>query len=186
MEQKKIKILIVDDDELVREIYTNVLGKNNFEVMEAKDGLEGLEKAEEKIPDIIFTGIIMPHMDGFDLMKALKKNAKTAQIPVVISSHLGRVEDKKKAMELGAKDFFIKNFDTPNEVAARIKAIFEKNSYNLEIKTNELDAKNLAKDLFGSGDFKCGKCGEEKIIKIEMTNLNKEEFKGKFVCPKCG
>lgn len=186
MEQKKIKILIVDDDELVREIYVNIFQKNNFEVTEAKDGLEGLEKVTENVPDIVFTGIIMPRMDGFDLMEALKKDAKTSQIPVAISSHLGREEDKKKAMELGAKDFFIRNYDTPNEILARIKAIFEKNTYHLRIKTEQLDASKLAKDLFGSDNFKCGKCGEEKIIKIEMTNMKEEEFKGKFACPKCG
>jgi DNA-binding response OmpR family regulator len=185
MEQKKLKILIVDDDEMMRSVYADVFQKNNFEVIEAKDGLEGLEKAAENIPDIIFTGIVMPKMGGFDLIESLKKDTETARIPVVISSHMGIAEDKKRAMNLGAKDFFIKNFDTPNEVLARVESIFEKNSYQLKIMTDELDAKKVAKSIFGSVDFKCKKCGEGKIIKIGMTNLAAGEFKGKFICPEC-
>lgn len=87
---KTKKILLVDDDEMIRGIYSEVFRNNGFEVEEARDGLEGLEKARSIIPDIIFTGIIMPKMEGFDLMEALKKNVATSQIPVFISSHLGR------------------------------------------------------------------------------------------------
>ncbi len=186
MEQKKIKIIIVDDDDMMRSIYAEVFKKADFEVIEAKDGLEGLEKATEAIPDVIFTGIIMPRMDGFDLMQSLKKNAPTAQIPVVISSHLGREEDKKKAMELGAKAFMIKDFDTPNEVLAKIKSFFKKTTYDIRIKPIEMDGLNLARDVFSSGNYTCIKCGEEKIMKIEMTDNDEAEFKGKFACPACG
>lgn len=180
-----MKILIVDDDDMIREIYTEVFKKNNFDVVEAKDGLEGLDKVSEDIPDIIFTGIVMPRMSGFDLMEALKKDIKTAQIPVVISSHLGREEDRKKAMELGAKDFFIRNFDTPNEVLAKVKSLFEKSAYWLRFNTEDEDARKLAKDIFSSGGYDCDKCHEKRLIKLEMTDLDAGEFKGRFVCPKC-
>src|SRR5665647_2104757 len=107
MENKKLKILIIDDDTETRNMYVEVFKKNDFEVEEAVDGMDGLEKTLKNIPDIVFSGIVMPRMDGFDLINSLKKNPATSQVPVVISSHLGKAEDEEKARGLGAKDFIV-------------------------------------------------------------------------------
>lgn len=86
---------------------------------------------------------------------------------------------------MGAKDFFVKDFDTPNEVVAKIKDFFENGYYRLKIAANDLDAPNLAKDVFESHSFLCFKCQKEKIIKIKMIDQKKETFQGKFICPDC-
>ena len=109
------KILIIDDDDTIRESYALKFRQEKFEVISAKDGVEGLDLAHKEKPDIIFTGIIMPRMTGFELMGALSKEVSTSEIPVVISSHLGRKEDDQRAKELGAKDFIIHGEVTLNQ-----------------------------------------------------------------------
>lgn len=179
------RILIVDDDDMIRGIYAEVLRDNGFEVEEAQDGLEGLEKAREIIPDAVFTGIIMPKMEGFDLMEALKKNVATSQIPVFISSHLGREEDKKRAQELGAKDFFVKDFDTPNEVVAKIKDFFENGHLDIRIDFKELDGEKLVQQLSGGQGMTCPNCRKERVARIKLIDAKAGKFEGRFICPDC-
>jgi PleD family two-component response regulator len=185
MYQKPIKILIVDDDNEVRKMYVETFKKNNFEVLESSDGLDGLQNAIANIPDIIFTGIIMPRMDGFTLTQELKKNTKTSKIPVVFSSHLGREADRKEAQRLGVEDFFVRDLDKPEEVVARIKHIINKSVFQLRFSETELDAPKLLKELKNGKKLNCNQCGEKVIMKIRIANLNKGEFNGKFICPKC-
>lgn len=182
--ENKIKILVVDDDEPTRKMYAEILAKNDFEVSEAVDGLDGLEKAIKILPHIVFTGIIMPRMDGFSLITELKKNVSTSNIPVVISSHLGREEDQKKAKEMGVKDFIARDFVTPKEAVLRIKAALNLNEYQLRIDPASMDAPKLAKDLRLNEKFSCISCGEEMILRLK-ENITTEEYSAKFICPKC-
>jgi len=186
MDNKQIKILIVDDNADIREIYAEVFKKAGFNVMEAVDGLEGLDKAGKEIPDVIFTGIIMPRMDGFTMMDALKKNVATSKIPVVISSHMGREEDKKKAEELGAKDFIVRGATSPNQAVERIKVLFMERDYAIEFDPYNLDAAKLAHDLNISKNFQCAECDEKMVLKIHFDNPKEGIFSARFVCPKCG
>jgi DNA-binding response OmpR family regulator len=181
-----LKILLVDDDEPIRNMYAEIFKKEGFEVSEAINGVDGLEQATKSIPDIVFTGIVMPTMDGFQLMEALKKNVATSNIPVVISSHLGREEDKRKAQELGAKEFLIRGFYPPHEIVEKIRAIFKLAEYKLKLNPTELDAKKLIKDMHFKENFKCSECGGELILSIKLINSNSHEFAAKFVCPGCG
>ncbi len=186
MEDKKLKILIVDDNNNIRNTYSEIFKKEGFEVSEAIDGLEGLDKATKDAPDIIFTGIIMPRMSGFELMEALKKNVSTSNIPVVISSHLGRQEDKEKANELGAKDFIVRDFYTPYEVAEKIKAVLILSEYKLKFSPDELDARKLAKDMHLADNFKCPDCRKNLILSIKFSDIKNHVFTGLFICPECG
>jgi len=185
MNEKKLKILIVDDDESTRTIYAEVFKKHDFEVEEAADGVEGLDRATKNIPDIIFTGIIMPRMDGFALIEALKKNVATSQVPVVISSHMGREEDKNRAKEAGAKDFITRDFVTPNQAVERILAIFTAEEYKLKFSSNELDAPKLAKDMNFKENFQCPNCGGQLVLAVKIENVQTKEFSAKFICPQC-
>lgn len=186
MEDRKIKILIIDDDNETREIYVEVFKKAGFKVLEAKDGLEGLDMATKENPDVIFTGIIMPRMDGFTMMEALRKNIATSEIPVVISSHMGRAEDKEKAKKLGAKDFIVRGTTSPKQAVDKIKIIFMKGGYNLEFNPYNLDAANLARDLNINNNFQCLECNERLIIKVHLQEPKEGLFGAQFICPKCG
>jgi len=186
MEDKKIKILIVDDDQTVRETYADIFRQEGFEVSEAEDGLDGLDKATKENPDIIFTGIIMPRMDGFALKEALAKNVNTSNVPVIMLSHMGREEDRVKAQELGVKDFIVQGMVMPKQVVDRIRNIFGSVKYRIKFSVNELDTSKLAQDFSFVHNFECSNCQAEMVLELEVADVDKKEFKAKFVCPKCG
>jgi two-component system chemotaxis response regulator CheY len=182
---KKRKILLVDDDIPTRELYANVFKDAGFEVIEAEDGLEGLDKAIKELPDVVFTGIIMPKMEGFQMMEAMKKNVATANIPVLVSSHMGKEEDRQKANVLGARYFVVRGFSTPREVVEKVNSLFLGGSeYRLEIDGYSLDAQKLSHD-FGLNNLKCPECDKKLIVKL-IVGENKEEMKVNLICPSCG
>ena len=117
------KILVADDDFEQRDLYLELFRANGFAVVSADDGLEALEKALKEKPDLVFTGIVMPRMDGFELIHNLRNNVVTANIPVVMFSHLGREEDKEKARALSHVDFMVKGYDSPAVILKKIKAL---------------------------------------------------------------
>lgn len=185
MNKDKTRILIVDDDEPIRAMYAEVFRKHDFEVEEAVDGVEGLDMATKNVPDVIFTGIIMPRMDGFALIEALKKNVSTSNVPVVISSHMGREEDKNRAREMGAKDFITRDFVTPNQAVERIMAIFTSKEYRLKFSPGELDGAKLAKDMNFRENFQCANCGGQLALAVKLKDAETEEYSAKFICPQC-
>ena len=148
----KKTIMIVDDDIDTLEMYADVFESADYNVMRAADGLEAMSLVAEHTPHVIFTGIVMPRMDGFSMMEALQQNKRTADIPVVINSHLGRDTDKEKAEELGARDFIIRGFTQPREVVERIGALLLKSEYVFHFDKNDKDVRKLAKDL-GAPNF---------------------------------
>ncbi|MCX6766148.1 MAG: response regulator [Candidatus Moranbacteria bacterium] len=187
MGAKKLKILLVDDDDSTREIYAEVFKNSDFDVLEAKDGVEGLDIATRELPDVIFTGIIMPRMDGFTMMEALKKNLATSNIPVVISSHMGREEDQQKANVLGARDFIVRDVTSPNQVVERINALFlAGGEYRLDFNAYNLDAQKLARELGLNNNFQCLECNEKLVMQLKLQNPKEQLFEARFLCPHCG
>jgi len=182
----RTKILIVDDDIGVRNLYAEVFEEKGFEVIEAIDGVDGLDKATKKTPDVIFTGIIMPRMDGFGLVEALKKNVATSSIPIIMSSHLGREQDRQRAKSLGVKDFIVLGYYTPREVVEKFKLLFSAREYELKIISNELGAKKLASDLKIKEGLRCEKCNGELILSLRVADEKEKTFSAKFVCLQCG
>lgn len=185
---EKRKILLVDDDKDLVDLYSEVLENANFEVLQASDGVEGLDKATKELPDLIFTGIVMPRMDGFSMIELLQKTVMTANIPIVISSHMGREEDRLRANTLGVKDFIVRGTTTPIEVINRINNIFAKTSdeYVIEINPLAFDAQQLLKDLGLQDGLKCPKCQEKLELKMKLINASERKFEARIVCPKCG
>lgn len=180
------KILIIDDDEAVRVTYVEVFKNEGFAVEEAIDGLDGLEKATKNPPQVIFTGIIMPRMDGFGLKEALAKNVATANIPVVMSSHMGRKEDEEKAKTMGIVDFIILDLVTPRQAVERIRRVLGAGEYKVKIVAGELDVTRLAKDFHLNEKFQCSNCGADLVLQLGIMDVGQHEFTAKIICPKCG
>lgn len=185
--EKKNKILIVDDDQTMREMYAEILRQEGFDVAEAVDGVDGMDKATNDLPDVIFTGIMMPRMDGFGLVEVLGKNVITRNIPIVMNSHLGREEDRKRAFDMGVHDFLIKGMFTPKDIVLKMKAILgiHKNDYMIRISVDELDAKRLINDLGAPGEFLCPKCGEKMVLNLKSPDVSRGQFFVSVICPKC-
>jgi len=123
MAAQNIKILLVEDDTFLVEMYTTKFELEGFDVVTAEDGARGLELAGKENPDIILLDILMPKMDGFEVLDELKKNAKTKDIPVVLLTNLGQKDDVKKGFEKGAVGYLIKAHFMPSEVVDKIKSI---------------------------------------------------------------
>ncbi|HNZ83703.1 MAG TPA: response regulator [Candidatus Pacearchaeota archaeon] len=120
------KVLIVEDDSFLRELIVKKLLNEGFEVVAAVDGEDGLKKSkEEKNIDIMLLDLILPGIDGFEVLTKIKADPATNYIPVVILSNLGQKEDIEKGLKLGAKDFLIKAHFVPGEIIAKIKEIIK-------------------------------------------------------------
>ncbi|MBI2355743.1 MAG: response regulator [Candidatus Doudnabacteria bacterium] len=135
------KILVVDDDLEQRDLYVELFRSNGFEVIPAADGLDAWQKiSPADRPDLVFTGIDMPRMDGFELIKNLKNNPATALTPVIIFSHLGRDEDREKAGKLMETYFMVKGYDGPNDILAKVKELLDDKPHGpLSVKPDEDD-----------------------------------------------
>ena len=117
------KILIVEDDKFLRELIAKKLIKEGYEVEEAIDGEDGVRKAKKIMPDLILLDLILPGIDGFEVLQRIKEDQKTALIPVVILSNLGQKDEIEKGLNLGAVDFLIKAHFTPEEIVEKIKLV---------------------------------------------------------------
>ncbi len=179
---KEKSILIVDDDAETRTMYAEIFRKYGFRVQTAIDGLEGIAIATKHHPDIIFTGIVMPRMDGFCMMDALREDDVTKEIPVVMNSHLGRSDDRQKAKARGAKDFIIRELVAPSEVVDRISALLSKgDDYVIEPDVYARDAERLARALqTESGLLQCPQ-GQKMLMRVELTNPKKREGRVTFI-----
>jgi CheY-like chemotaxis protein len=114
------KILIVEDEEILLDLLEKRLTQEGYQITIAKDGLEGLEKIKEDIPDLILLDIVMPRMGGFEMMKELQKDENFSQIPIIIISNSGQPVEIDLAQKLGARDWLIKTDFEPQEVIEKV------------------------------------------------------------------
>ena len=120
MPEKKL-ILLVEDDEFLAELYATKLSLENFEVSLAVDGEKGLKKIRARKPDLILLDIILPKMDGFELLKIIKADKNLKNIPVILLTNLSQKDEVKKGLDLGADDYLIKAHFMPSEVINKIE-----------------------------------------------------------------
>jgi len=128
MEQPK-RVLVVEDDEMHRRLLTTILTRLGYEVDEAFDGVNGLEKIEANLPDVILLDVSLPRMDGYEVARRLKESEKTKLIPIVVVSSFAEVENRIKALEAGADDFLSKPIDQ-TELRARVQSLLKVKAYN--------------------------------------------------------
>ena len=183
-ELKKPNVLLVDDDEEGNRLLKSVLQNAGFEVTSAFDGVEGLDMATKRAPDVIITGIVMPRMSGFDMVRGLKGNVATATIPVLVYSHLGREEDREEAIKIGVQGFLMRGTISPTEIVERVRALLPRGElFYLAFDPQAADAKRFAQTFDFPPYFECPG-GKRMMIQLEGTGGVKEEkeFKAKLVC----
>ena len=115
------KILFVEDESALQKTFGDVLIKEGYDMISALDGEVGLKLAKERKPDLILLDLILPKMDGFEVLKQLKKEVETKAIPVIVLTNLERVVDIEKAIEAGATTYLVKANYTLEEVLEKIK-----------------------------------------------------------------
>jgi DNA-binding response OmpR family regulator len=121
----KFKVLLVEDDNFLRSICSQKLIKEGFEVVEAVDGVQALKEMEKIKPDVILLDLVMPSMDGFEVLAKIRnhQDKKIAVTPVIILSNLGQDEEIKKALSLGANMFLVKANFTTGEIVKKVKKL---------------------------------------------------------------
>lgn len=124
MEEGKV-ILLVDDDLTLREMYDERLKAEGFDIVQASDGQEALQKAREVKPNIILLDVMMPKINGFDVLKQLKEDPELKEIPVIILTALIQDVDRVQGKKLGAADYIVKSETMPGEVIAKIKNVLK-------------------------------------------------------------
>ena len=119
----KIKILLIEDDPFLLSMYATKFELEGFEIIFAEDGEKALKVANKEKPDIILLDVLLPKMDGFEVLKELKKNEETKAVPVILLTNLSQRDDVEKGLALGAVDYLIKAHFMPTEVVEKIKKI---------------------------------------------------------------
>ena len=121
VEEKGVKVLLIEDEPEVLELYRLKLTLDEYNVVTASNGKDGLKKAVDESPELIFLDIKMPEMDGFEVLKKLRSDTKTKNIPVVILSNFDEQDMIEKGLSLGANEYLIKSQFTPEEISSKIK-----------------------------------------------------------------
>lgn len=127
----KPKVLIVDDDPLMRRIVTQSLERAAYDLMEAESGISGIQCAIEQHPDLILLDVMMPEMDGFEVIRRLRAHPMTQGLPIILLTALGEMSEKVYGMQLGADDYMTKPFD-PRELRARVQAHLKRTEQYLQ------------------------------------------------------
>ena len=119
------KILLVEDDPFLIDIYTTKLKKVRFEVYVSRDGESALQLIEKEMPDLVLLDIVLPHIDGWEILRKIKNNEKLKDIKIIILSNLGQKHEVEKGLKLGATKYLIKAHYTPTQIVEEIKNILK-------------------------------------------------------------
>lgn len=115
------KILFIEDESSLQQTMREILRQEEFNMISALDGEEGLKKTKEEKPDLILLDLILPKLDGFEVLKRIKADPETAKIPIIVLTNLEGTTDVEKALELGATTYLVKANYEIDEVIDKIK-----------------------------------------------------------------
>lgn len=121
------KILIIEDDNFLLSLIVEKFIQLGFDAEAASDGEEGLNKILNNKYDLVLLDMILPKMDGFKVLEEVKKNQSFKDLPIIVASNLYDKNDIDRATSLGAADYIIKAYNSPENIADRVKAFLQKN-----------------------------------------------------------
>lgn len=121
-----MEVLVIEDEEVLAKVFKEKLEKSGYSVHIAGDGDAALGLAESSKPDVIVLDLLLPKKSGFEVLEALKANEMLKRIPVIVVSNLGEDNDIKKALKLGAADYYVKSEHPINEIVEKIKNVLLK------------------------------------------------------------
>jgi DNA-binding response OmpR family regulator len=171
------KILIVEDEQFLSDMYKLKFEHEGYQAVVARDGSEGLELAKKEKPDLILLDLVLPGMDGFKVLAELKKDAATKNIKVFIFSNLGQENEIKTGKKTGADGYFIKANMTPSQLMEKINVVFSQgalgnNKKNKVIHDKDFEIANIEKKQAKILLIE----DEEAIINMYKMRFDKEGF----------
>lgn len=123
MENANTKVLIVDDDEFLLEMYALKFKESGFEVDIAANGKKALAKIQEFKPDVVLLDVVMPAMDGFEVLQEIRSKKLAPDARILMLTNLGQKEDTERGLALGADDYVVKAHFTPTEVVGKVRSL---------------------------------------------------------------
>lgn len=114
-------VLVIEDDQFLRDLIVRKLEEEGFKTLQAIDGEEGLRTIRENKPKIVLLDLILPGIDGFEVLKQMKEDPTFFDVPVIVLSNLGQKDDIDRGLKLGALDYLIKAHFTPGEIVEKVK-----------------------------------------------------------------
>ena len=159
------KVLIIDDDPEIMEWLSMDLQMSGFSTDSAEDGLNGLQKAQSGNYDLIILDVMMPKMDGFEVCNNLRKSIKTKEVPIILLTAKGTIEDKITGFGAGADDYLIKPFDI-QELLVRMRALLRRSD----------TSRSFSEEILESADFKLYPDSLEVNVKDKLVKLTPTEF----------
>lgn len=122
---QNLKILIVEDDQFLRDLFVMKLKKEGAKIIEAENGDEALNKVKLEMPDLILLDIVLPKLDGFEVLTRIKSDKTVSKIPVIFLTNLSQQDEIDRGLQLGANAYIIKAHFTPSEIVAKIKEVMD-------------------------------------------------------------
>jgi DNA-binding response OmpR family regulator len=184
-------ILIIEDDASFRRTYQDMFNAAGYTVLIAENGEIGWDLAKSKKPDLIMLDLYLPGLHGFEVLKYIRGDAETKDIPVVITTSMGADQDIRKGIELGATDYMIKGFFTPREILVKIRSLFatgkSPGSYQVSLNEAKADVRQLQIYMKLANLFTCPHCKEEILLNLapDKEKTDGHWFSAHFVCSKC-
>jgi len=168
-------ILIIEDDVFLGDVLLEKFNKEGFPTTLSRDGAEGFSKIKELKPDLILLDIILPNMNGYEILEAKQKDSEIAKIPVIIISNSGQPVEINRALALGVKDYFIKAQFDPEEVMVKVRAFLKNSAGEPEVGIEtDTEAKSSAGKLVG-----------KKIMWVEDDSFLSDIIARKLSTEKC-
>lgn len=161
---RKFRILVVDDERRMVGFIRLNLEQDGFEVIEAFNGSEGLDRLRDSLPDLILLDVMMPDIDGFEVLKMIRE---ISQVPVIMLTAKGEEDDKVKGLELGADDYITKPF-SPRELVSRVKAVLRRGASQEEDEEGIIEVDDRLKIDFGR---------REVWVNGELVKLRPTEYR---------
>ncbi len=162
MVENNVRVLLVEDEEKMRELIKIAFKKENFETIEAADGKQGLNLFKTNQVDIVILDIMLPEIDGWTVCREIRR---MSNIPIILLTARGEEFDKLFGFELGADDYIVKPF-SPKELIARVKALLRRS----EIKSND------SASYFQVGDITINRLSREVTVNEKQINLTNKEY----------
>jgi DNA-binding response OmpR family regulator len=190
----KRTILIVEDQAGFRMIYEDLLVDAGYQVICAEDGETGWNLAKEKKPSLVLLDLGLPKMDGFEVLRRMRADNETKDIPVIIFSVMGEQANVKRAMDMGANDYTIKGFYTPRQILSKIKSqliLFETMEdvapYKIPMKAGGVEAAKFQDGIGLTQGYQCPHCDVEMVLEMFPDHVREGShwFTSRLICPQC-
>lgn len=187
-------ILIVEDEDLIRDTYARRLEHEGYRVTQAASGREALQSARQLPPQLILLDVMLPDLSGLEVLKSLRADRRFLTVPVVLFTNLSQHMDKHQAARLGATDYLVKSEVAPADVVARVRELLAAApgrrpiaSFRLKVDAASGDAGALASLLGYARDYRCARCGQLMELQLDgdFSDPWSRNFRVRLRCGAC-